>query len=344
MRILLALAIASALGVSAQTQAPVPAPGPAAPAAKPGLQVTPGGAPNTFSVNIPVVNSIPVAKLPPETVVATIDGQKVTAGQLQIILLNLPPQLQQKIEADRKEFVRQYGALMRLVSEARKLKLDEQSPYKESIEYQTWIVLQRATIEHRTGEFTVAPEAVKKFYADNQERYNQVKFKAIYLPFNASSISQADQSGKELPNEAEAQAKAEALVRQARAGADFVKLVKENSGDKTSLAKDGDFPPIRKSDAQVPPEIKNALFAAKPGEVTDPLRQPRGFYVFRIQESGPQPLEEVQKSITDELKSTQLRTWMDELKNSVDVKMEGEAPAPAPAAPAPSGSAAPPQK
>jgi len=174
-------------------------------------------------------------------------------------------------------------------------------------------------------------EAVKDYMSYEQETLTNV------TQARAAAVA----AGAQGP---EAQAKAEALVRQARAGADFVKLVKENSGDKTSLAKDGDFPPIRKSDAQVPPEIKNALFAAKPGEVTDPLRQPRGFYVFRIQESGPQPLEEVQKSITDELKSTQLRTWMDELKNSVDVKMEGEAPAPAPAAPAPSGSAAPPQK
>ena len=342
MKTLFALGIAVALTVSAQTQTPAATP-PAAPAAKPvAIQVTPGAEPHSFQVGLATPKPTPITELPPATVVATVDGQKVTAAQLQAILKNVPAPVQQKIEGDRKEFVTQYALFMRLVDMARKQKLEQQSPYKENIEYQTMVVLQGAAVEQKGKELTVSPEDIKKYYDANQDKYDLVKFKAIYLPFNTSPTSAPDGSGKALASEADAQAKADDLVKQARAGADFIKLVKDNSGDPTSVAKDGDFPPIHKTD-KVPPEIVKALFAAKAGEVTDPVKQARGFYIFKIVESGAEPLAQVQDSIKAELQKDQLKKWLDDLKTSIQVKMEDEA-APAQSAPAPSASTAPPQK
>ncbi len=352
MKTLFALGIAVALSVSAQTQTPASAPPvpasapqtPAAPGEKPRIQVTPGATPNSFKLDLAGPKPTSIAELPPASVVATVDGQKVTAGQLQAILRNVPAPVQQKIEGDRKEFVTQYAMFMRLVDLARKEKLDQKSPYKENIEYQTMVVLQGAAVEQKGHELTVSPEDIKKYYDSNQDRYSRVKFKAIYLPFNTSATSAPDGSGKALATEAEAKAKAEDLVKQARAGADFVKLVKENSGDPTSVAKDGDFPPVHKAD-KVPPEILKALFAVKQGEVTDPVQQARGFYIFKVMETGAEPLAQVQDSIKSELQKEQLKKWLDELKASIQVKMEGEAaPAQATPAPVPSASMAPSQK
>jgi peptidyl-prolyl cis-trans isomerase C len=364
MKTLLTLAIVSALSVAAQTQTQAPAPSPAAekpksetaPAssAKPVIRVVPGPAPKTYKMTVPVADAIPITQLPPATVIATVDGQQVTAGQLQGILRNLPPQVQQKAQADRKEFLSQYGALLRLVQEAKKANLDQKSPWKETIEYNTMQVLYEAAVMEKRAELAVAPEEAQKYYDANKEQYAQVKVKAIYLPFNTSPTSQADSHGKALPTEADAKVQAEDLVKQARAGADFVKLVKEYSGDPTSAAKDGDFPAIRKTDSQIPPEIRKVLFSAKQGEVTDPVRQQRGFYIFRIEETGFEPLSEVQKSIDEHLKSEQLGKWLTDLQKSVEVKMAdetpapaaGPAPAPTPAkpAPVPSASTAPPAK
>jgi parvulin-like peptidyl-prolyl isomerase len=339
MKLLFAFAIASALSLSAQNQTPAPAP--AAPGAKPAVEVVPGAAPNTYQVRLAAPKPVPIGQLPASTVVATVDGQKVTAGQLQAILRSVPAQLQQKIEGDRKEFVTQYAMFVRLVDMARKEKLDQQSPYKENIEYQTMVVLQAAAVDQQGRSMSVKPEDIQKSYDANRDRYTQVKFKAIYIPFNTSATSAPDASGKALPVEADAKAKADDLVKQARAGADFVKLVRENSGDPTSVAKDGDFPPVHKNDKGVPQDIVTALFAAKQGDVTDPVRQPRGFYVFKIVESGAQPLAQVQDSIKTELQNEQLKKWLDDLKASIQVKMEEE---PAAQAPVPSVSVVPSQK
>lgn len=340
MKMLFTLLMAAALSLAAQTKPA--ASGAAAPAAKPGIQVVPGSAPSTYQVNLPTAKVVPISQLPPDSVVAIVDGQKVTAGQLQTILRNVPEPLQQKIEGDRKEFVIQYAMFVRLVDMARKEKLDQQTQYKEKIDYQTMVVLQGAAVEQQGRGMSVSPEDIKKAYAASLDRYTQVKFKAIYIPFNTSATSAPDGSGKALANEADAKSKADDLVKQARAGADFVKLVKENSGDATSVAKDGDFPAVHKTDKGVPPEILTALFAAKQGEVTDPVRQNRGFYIFKIMETGAQPLEQVQESIKADLQNEQLKKWLDDLKASIQVKMEGE-PA-AQQAPVPSASAAPQQK
>ena len=83
---------------------------------------------------------------------------------------------------------------------------------------------------------TVDPNEIVNYYGKNKESFKQIKVKAIYIPF-ADAPSAEDKS----LTEAQAKAKAEKLVAQIKGGADFVKLVKENSQDETSKAKDGDF-------------------------------------------------------------------------------------------------------
>src|SRR5208283_4982772 len=126
---------------------------------------------NTYQVRLAAPKPVPIGQLPASTVVATVDGQKVTAGQLQAILRSVPAQLQQKIEGDRKEFVTQYAMFVRLVDMARKEKLDQQSPYKENIEYQTMVVLQAAAVDQQGRSMSVKPEDIQKSYDANRDRY-----------------------------------------------------------------------------------------------------------------------------------------------------------------------------
>jgi parvulin-like peptidyl-prolyl isomerase len=132
-----------------------------------------------------------------------------------------------------------------------------------------------------------------------------------------------DPGAKKVLSESEAKAKAEKIYADLKAGADFVKLVKENSGDSTSAAKDGDFMPIRKSD-QVPEEIKAAVFALKPGEFCPPIRQPNGFYVFRLQSLENQPFDKVREQLANELRSTRMSEWVQSTQKSTPVKIELE--------------------
>jgi peptidyl-prolyl cis-trans isomerase C len=348
MKFLFPLTILSALSLCAQTQTPAPAAAgqvkaQAPAAAQPATPAPAKGPMKTYQMQIPAAAVIPIAALPPDTVIATVDGEKVTAGELQLVLRQVPPQAQQMAQSNRRLFVEQYGMLRRLSKEAVDAKIDRQSPWKEMLAYAQMNILYRAAIDMHANTIVVAADDVRKLYDTKKDDYLQAKVKAIYLPFNTAPVSQADSKGKALPSEAEAKAKAEDLVKRIRGGADFDKVAKEYAGDEKPGAKDSDTY-IRKADTLIPPDVKKVLFAAKAGEVTEPVRQANRFCIFRVEEIGAQPFDEVQGPIADQLKTLQMKKWFDELQKSIDVKMEYEIPSVAQPVPAPSTSVAPPQK
>jgi peptidyl-prolyl cis-trans isomerase C len=295
------------------TQAPAP---PAAAPAQPAAPVKAG------SQTIPFTTVMNPLTLPPDRVIATVDGDKVTAGDLQMFLRDYPPQAQQAALKNPRQILEGYGVMKRLLAEAEKAKLDQQSPFKEQLHHLRMQVLAQARFNQRVTEIQIPAEEVKKSYEANKDRFMQAKVKAIYIPFSTAPVSQADEKGKKLLTEEEAKAKAQDLLKQIRGGADFVKLVKEHSGDPTSVAKDGDFGTFKKSD-QISGAVKSAIFAAKAGEVTEPVRQSGGFYLFRVEEMGSQPFEEAQVGIVNELRSVRFGEWLATERKSIEIKEEG---------------------
>ncbi|MEJ7606582.1 MAG: peptidylprolyl isomerase, partial [Bryobacteraceae bacterium] len=143
----------------------------------------------------------------------------------------------------------------------------------------------------------------------------EVRAKLIYLPFSSQT------SG----SEAESKAKAEMIVRQARAGADFVKLVKEHSKDAASSAQNGDIGmAIRTTTTQIPEPMRKAVLALKANEVSEPLRHENGYYVFRADTSGVLPYEQVKDEIYKELKDIGFKQWQEKTKAESAVKFENE--------------------
>jgi peptidyl-prolyl cis-trans isomerase C len=312
MKFALLLVASCAVNMWAQNQTP---------AAKPAAGQRTASDTRVVEATVPVDAVVPITNLPPATVIATIDGKKVTAGELQVVLRALPAQIQQQAQADRRKFLEQYGVLMHLAEEARKAKLDQQSPYKEAIEYSAVQILYQAEINQKMQDMPVTLDEVKKTYESNKDRYVQAKVKAIYVPFSNAPVTQTDAKGKKMLNEAEAKAKAQDLVKQLHGGADFAALAKEHSGDANSAQKGGDFGYIKKSDA-IPADLKNVIFTTKPGGLTEPVRQPNGFYIFRVDEIAPQTFEQVQGSLTAEMKNTQFVAWLNSLQKALDIKME----------------------
>jgi parvulin-like peptidyl-prolyl isomerase len=259
--------------------------------------------------------------LAPGAVVATVGGKPVTYGELEVLLKAMPQQMANQALADRKSFVQQYALLRHLVQMAEQQKLDQQSPYKEGIAYNRMQLLYQAVVGEKFNQIKIPPEEVEKLYQSNQERYTQARVKVLYISFTNAPPPQGDPAAKKPLNEAEAKAKAEDLLKQIRGGADFVKLVKAHSEDETSAAKDGDFGTIRRSD-KIPDEIKQVIFALKAGEVGGPVRQPNGFYLFRVEEVSTQKLDEVRETIQNELRNIRFAEWMEQLKTSLQVKEE----------------------
>jgi peptidyl-prolyl cis-trans isomerase C len=299
--------------VWAQSAAP-----PAAPPASDPQAPSPDKVTTTFDVGRAL------AAASADTVVATFeDGRKLTVGELNSFLAAMPPNMQQAARRDRKAFVQQFALMNRLSEMAEKAKLDQQSPTREALAFNRMYVLMNAQLHDVLATINVAPAEAQSFYDANKQRFTQVKVKALYIPFSANPAAGGANEPKRL-TEAEAQAKIASLRAAVAGGADFVKLVKENSEDQTSAAKDGDFGTLRSTD-KLPDAIRTAIFALKAGEVSEPVKQPNGFYLFRAEEVTAQPYAEVQEEILNEVKQAHFKQWMDEVSRGLNLKIENEA-------------------
>ena len=276
----------------------------------------------------------PMPDLPDEAVVAIFgDGTKFTMGDFKTIYQALPPANQQMAMRNREVWLHQWELLRKLTKMAEDAKLDQESPYKESLAYSRMNVLATAEINAAFNLIVVEPAEIVKYYDSNKPKYTQVRVKAIYIAFNDDAAAGSATKGKKPLTEAEAQLKAGKLLAAIRNGADFVKLVKENSDDETSREKDGDFATLRSSD-NIPDAFRAAVFALKKGDTTEPLKQPNGFYLLRAEEVTVRPLSEVRDEIYNELRNIKSDQWLRGMDREAKVQIVSPAfiagtPAPA---------------
>jgi parvulin-like peptidyl-prolyl isomerase len=246
--------------------------------------------------------------LPDSTPVASFDdGYIMTMGELRGILTAVGnPQAAADIQA----FLDQWGMFRKMAHLALEDKLDKESPVKEELLYANTSVLAQAEITHH-GNPILGGDEVDRYYDAHKANYQQVKTYAIYIAFSNSAAGQVGSDGKKMLSEAEAKAKAEALLAQIRKGADFKKLARENSDEEISRAKDGFFGDLKPTDSSIPDSIRAALFKLKQRETTDVIGQPNGFYLFRAEEVTFRPLKEVRDQVDRAYKDEQLKMWME---------------------------------
>ena len=259
--------------------------------------------------------------VPPDSIVAEVDGKKYTAAEVSKLLEDFPPDLHLAIQSNPKSL----GLVLLtryLAGEAAKAKLDQQSPLKESLAYQRLQAMAQAQINEVSNfKMNPNPDQQEQFYKANPDRYQEAKIKVVYVAFTTNPVQNQDTGAKKSLTEAEAKRKAEELRKRLEGGADFAQLAKESSDDKESAGKGGDFPPLKRTSAY-PDAIKKAVFDMKAGETSQPLRQPNGFYLIRLDQLRTQPYDEVRAQIYDEMKRKDFNEWMQGLQKRYEVKVE----------------------
>lgn len=289
------------------------APKDAAPAANPGL---------------PAGNAAPVAKppvdLPADTVVAKSGGKPLTAGQVKKMMAALPQELQDAFQQNPKGAMESLFLLEFLQAQADSQNLSTVSPFKEQLAMQRTQILAQAAVARYTEGIKVSDAETKERYEKDKAKYETAKIRGIYVAF-ADPKAPADKPAEGAPaktlTEAEAKAKAEGIVKEARGGAEFADLARKHSDDQTTAAKGGDYGTMRRGD-KIPDDIKNAMFALKAGGVSEPLHQPQGFFIIKVEERGMQPFEAVQAQLGTEMKQEKFTAWMEGLRKQFEVSIE----------------------
>src|SRR3954452_1109605 len=164
---------------------------------------------------------------------------------------------------------------------------------------------------------TVVPAAdIEREYNNNSEQYTtpeQVRASHILLKTE----------GKD---DAAVKAKAEALLKQARGGADFAELAKKNSEDTDSAKNGGDLDYFGRG--RMVPEFDQAVFAMQPGTISDLVKTQYGYHIIKLvdkKNATTRPLAEVRQQLTDQLAYQRAQAQAADLAHSLEKQITSPA-------------------
>jgi parvulin-like peptidyl-prolyl isomerase len=267
----------------------------------------------------PAAAAPPIA---PDTVVLESNGRKYTAAEIDKLIATLPPQVQQNARMQ-PTVLGQFFVYQQLAADAEKDGLDKLEPWKSALDFQRLQILANAQLTTHSNTIQVTADEQEAYYKKHADKYRQAKVRVIYISFNPSPDKTGAEASK-LPTEAAAKAKIEDLRKQILAGGDFGKFARENSDDKTSASKDGDFGIIKRG-SNYPDAVKNAVFALQAGQVSEPVRQPNGFYLIRVDDFNTEPFNDVSMQIFQEIKQQHFNDWVSSIQAQYKVKVENPA-------------------
>jgi len=140
------------------------------------------------------------------------------------------------------------------------------------------------------ASFTPSEADVQGYYDNNLDRYTEeVDLRVSHILLRTQDQELAD-----------VQTRAEAIVAEARGGADFAELARRYSEDEGTREAGGDLGPIARG--QMVPEFEGAAFALEQDEISDPVTSMFGVHVIKATEKTggtTRTLDEVRDGIVD---------------------------------------------
>jgi peptidyl-prolyl cis-trans isomerase C len=304
---LLVLPAACLLAQVPPSQAPKPAsaPSPAQP---------PSGA-----VPIPLRIVPPEDTTPPDKVIITVGDRKITYAEYNRIIDSLPENYRAAARgASRKQFAENLVQMLALAQEGRRRKLDQSETYKTMVAYQNENIL-AGLVFAEIGKSVGTDEAeMKKYYDEHASDFEQAKASHILIRFQGSQVPV--RAGQKDLTDAEALAKTQALLKRIKAGEDFAKLAQEESDDTGTGAKGGELGTFGRG--QMVPAFDTAVFAMKPGELSDPVKTQFGYHIIKLESKTKVSYEEAKPSLEKKLGPAAQQKALDELVKKTPTSLD----------------------
>jgi peptidyl-prolyl cis-trans isomerase C len=266
----------------------------------------------------------PAAAPAPDTsaVVGTLGGKDFTVADLQKVLTSKEPKFADNYHVNPENAISTLMVFQYLTEEAEKRKLAERSDVKEQIQATITELLRRAVVDDERNNYSVSNAEIETFYNAHKAQFQQTKIKVIYIAFKSgtpvagtspealrAAAQAAVAPAQAARSETEALTLALEIVKKVRDGLEFSKAVEQYSEDAPSKAAGGDYGFI-KIDSAYPEDFRKAVLALKPGEISEPLHQPAGYYIIRGEEATTQPMGDVLTLIVDAIRKDHLNDWL----------------------------------
>jgi peptidyl-prolyl cis-trans isomerase C len=262
-----------------------------------------------------------------DTVVAVVDGKKLTRADVIASAKSLPAEYQSKIDVIFPALIDRLVDLTVLSEEGHKQNLQDDPEVKTRIEQVANQVIQEVLIR-RYLQKMMTEDAIKaryeKFVADQPA---QTEIRASHI------LVATEEEGK-------------AIIVQLEGGADFATIAKEKSTDPSAKQNGGDLGYF--TAGEMVPEFSQAVFAMGKGDSSKtPVKSQFGWHVIRVVDKRakvPPSLEETRPQIEEMLSGELLTAYLTSLRTTAKIEKFNPDGTPIPAKPATGGAEQPQQQ
>jgi peptidyl-prolyl cis-trans isomerase SurA len=206
----------------------------------------------------------------------------------------------------------QFTQILENIKKENKLETDEQfqaalkqegmtlQELRDSIERR--MIMDRVTQVEVMQKISISEDEARAYYDAHPKTFTSaanVTLREILLNIPQTTTPSGEQATSVAADEATLARAQEIRERVTKGGEDFGRVAAEVS-DAPSKANGGLIGPIDQS--ELSPAVQELLAKSKPGDVSEPLRTPRGYQLIRLESattSTQQPFEEVRDKIAD---------------------------------------------
>lgn len=274
---------------------------------------------SAFSVSLTLFSAVALAlvlsaagcapKQAKGTTLATYDGGSVTDTDFMKAIRSMPSHLRTVAQEKKAEFLDSFVTERLLLQEAEAKGVQHQAEVQEILRQARNRILVAKLIEQEVEKKLEVTDAQIKTYYDNHTDEFVVPYR-----LRASHILLRDRD------------EAEALLKRIQAGELFEEMAKKYSMDPTAQ-KGGDLGYVGKG--QLIPEVEEALFALKTGEVSAVVKSKFGFHILKVTgEAKPQTKElhlaskDIRERLLLEKRSQAFNDLVERLKKKAGVKID----------------------
>jgi len=288
------------------------------------------------------------SKVPPNTPVITVEGlcapgaagsagaqSKTTAGakpgcktvvtraefdQLAETLNVAPPM--------RRQLATAYPRLLLFAEQAKKEGLDKEPHYREMMRFASLQILAQDFTRAVQKNAANIPEAdLEQYYKNNQAKFQQADLQRIFIPRTKQHEPPPANASSQKPDTAAEEAAmkdlAEKLHQRAVAGEDFTKLQKE-AFQAAGLKAAEPTVSLGKITRGNLPGTHEKVFDLKPGQVSELIADPGGYYVYKSVSQQEIPFAQAKAEIRTTLQAQRMQERMESLINSIHPQLNPE--------------------
>jgi parvulin-like peptidyl-prolyl isomerase len=261
----------------------------------------------------------------------------ITRAQFEKLTDSIQPNMPMPI---RRNVANQYSVMLLMSAAAEKRALDKGPKFEEAMRLARMQILARELSRAlKDDSEKISDTEFEEYYRKNAANFEQADFLKLYLPHNKQSVNSQNEKeeefeAKQKAGEEEMKKLADALHARAAKGEDFEKLQKEafEAAGFKGAPPDPKMNKVRRT--TLPPKQVVAM-DLKPGEVSELISDPSGYYVFKMVNKQNLPLDAVKEEIRGTLSAQRYRDAMQAFQKTDNAELNDAYFGPAPKSPVP---------